>query len=453
MIFQALYPAIVKLSCDGSIVVLVVFALDWGFRNSMSSKLRRLWWLLIPTAFLVSVPLRLLPPTKLSVATISLSNAALIPVTAFSHEAKVAVSLEAILAVCWGIGSVAYLIIVAARTLQTYHFWAHQRLCTRTSLLELLEDCKMEMGIVTPFGLVLSDEIQAPAILGWLRPRILLPRNLTEQMSTRELQSILFHELAHLRSYDLLGSWFFTFACAIHWFNPLAHIAHHGWRQFIEESADETALTLLNGHNEPAYGEVLLKAIRHANSRPPCGALAIGESIHQLKYRLVMITQYRHRSTQPILAFLCGLPLVLGFILPISHAQTNDSATVADPKEIAVASIKAWLAGIDQGNYTQSWTDASPAFQKALTQAQWVGALKQVRKPLGKLKSRTLASAFLQPASSKDTPADAIKQSSDFMIAQYNTSFENLASSLETVTFAKSPEGSWKAAGYYIKPN
>ena len=241
--------------------------------------------------------------------------------------------------------------------------------------------------------------------------------------------------------------------CALHWFNPLAHIAYNAWRRFIEESADETVLTSLNGQNEPAYGEVLLKAIRHANSRPPCGALAIGESIHQLKYRLVVISQYRQRSTRPIVALLCGLPLILGFILPISHAQTNNSAAVADPKETAVAAIKAWLGVIDEGNYAQSWTEASPEFQKALTQAQWTSALNQVRTPLGKLKSRTLASAALQLASAKNAPDSLIKLSTDAVTAQFNTSFENMSAALETVIFEKGSNGSWQAVGYTIKPN
>lgn len=443
-----------QLSVDGSIAVLVVLALDWAFRNSMSTKWRRIWWVLLPIAFLVHVPLRLLPPIKLfSTETNSSTNAVTISLPA-THEATASLSRDEIFVICWAIGAAVYLILVAVRTLQTSRFWAHQRLCTRTPLLEMLEDCKMEIGVVTPIGLVLSDEIQAPAILGWLRPRILLPSLLTEQMTGPELRAVMLHELGHFRSGDLLWSWLFTLACAIHWYNPFVHWAHHAWRQFIEESADETVLTLLNDSSELAYGKVLLKAIRHANSRPPCGALAIGESIHQLKHRIIMITHCRNRSNRPIVALFCALPLLLGFILPISHAQTNNSVTVTDPKEAAVTAIKAWLELIDQGHYAQSWDEADgPEFKKALTQAQWVQALNQARKPLGKVKSRVLASAALQIASCKDAPSSVIKLSSDVVTAQFNTSFENMASSLETVLFVKTPDGSWKAVGYTVKPN
>ena len=42
-------------------------------------------------------------------------------------------------------------------------------------LLQPMEDCKQEAGITAPIGMVVSAHVSAPAILGWLRPRILLP--------------------------------------------------------------------------------------------------------------------------------------------------------------------------------------------------------------------------------------------------------------------------------------
>jgi hypothetical protein len=40
----------------------------------------------------------------------------------------------------------------------------------------------------------------------------------------------------------------------------------------------------------------------------------------------------------------------------------------------------------------------------------------------------------------------------DYVIAQFNTSFENLQYAVETVTFEKAADGTWKASGYYVKP-
>ena len=40
----------------------------------------------------------------------------------------------------------------------------------------------------------------------------------------------------------------------------------------------------------------------------------------------------------------------------------------------------------------------------------------------------------------------------DFVIAQFDSSFENMKYARETVTFEKEADGTWRAAGYYIKP-
>jgi len=120
----------------------------------------------------------------------------------------------------------------------------------------------------------------------------------------------------------------------------------------------------------------------------------------------------------------------------------------SEAKTAATAAMQTWLQEIDQNQYAQSWQDAAPSFQKALTSDKWVAALNSVRTPLGKCKDRKLASALEQT----EMPSAAGALKGDFVIAQYNTSFENLAYAVETVTFEKTPDGTWKAAGYFIKP-
>jgi hypothetical protein len=39
-----------------------------------------------------------------------------------------------------------------------------------------------------------------------------------------------------------------------------------------------------------------------------------------------------------------------------------------------------------------------------------------------------------------------------FIVAQFETSFENMKFARETVCFEKETDGTWHAAGYFIKP-
>ncbi len=149
--------------------------------------------------------------------------------------------------------------------------WSRERFSTDPVLVNLLEDCRQVAGVTAPMGLVVSNRIAAPALLGWLRPRILLPTPFVKSASPQEIRAVLFHELAHFKRLDIPMRWLFTLVRAVHWFNPLSHAAMAAWVRFSEEAADEDAIGWMNGPGSTAYGEILLKTL--GSCPPVCRAL------------------------------------------------------------------------------------------------------------------------------------------------------------------------------------
>jgi|GEM_PF-373743 len=129
------------------------------------------------------------------------------------------------------------------------------------------------------------------------------------------------------------------------------------------------------------------------------------------------------------------------------RSSSVDEAAFA--KDTAIAAMNTWLADVDAGDYGRSWDTASSLFQKALARDAWIQALNQVRKPLGTASSRRLLGAQL--ATKLPSPTGPLE--GEFVIAQFSTSFENAPKVVETVTFSKSPDGSWNCAGYFINAN
>jgi len=110
----------------------------------------------------------------------------------------------------------------------------------------------------------------------------------------------------------------------------------------------------------------------------------------------------------------------------------------------AVTVAQQWLAGIDAGDYAQSWTDAAEYFQGAITQDNWISALKSVRAPLGEMEIRTVDSAVTET----QMPG---APDGRYVVMQFETAFAKKNPATETVTFVLEKDGQWKAGGYYIK--
>lgn len=62
------------------------------------------------------------------------------------------------------------------------------------------------IGVASHVGVRISAHIHAPLLIGWLKPMILLPASMLTGYSTAQVESILAHELAHVRRHDYLIS-------------------------------------------------------------------------------------------------------------------------------------------------------------------------------------------------------------------------------------------------------
>jgi hypothetical protein len=105
---------------------------------------------------------------------------------------------------------------------------------------------------------------------------------------------------------------------------------------------------------------------------------------------------------------------------------------------------EAWLGLVDAGRYAESWTEAAAYFKGAVDAKSWERQVGAVRTPIGKLQSRAVKSA--KAATSLPGAPDG-----EYVVFQFDTSFERKATAVETVTVSKETDGAWRVSGYYIK--
>ena len=114
------------------------------------------------------------------------------------------------------------------------------------------------------------------------------------------------------------------------------------------------------------------------------------------------------------------------------------------PEQLAQQSSDSWLALVDSGKYADSWQEAASLFKGHVTQDQWTKMVGPVREPLGKVVSRKLKSAQY----TKTLPG---APDGEYVVIQYDTSFEHKQAAVETITPMLDKDGKWRVSGYLIK--
>jgi hypothetical protein len=130
---------------------------------------------------------------------------------------------------------------------------------------------------------------------------------------------------------------------------------------------------------------------------------------------------------------------ILSILFSLNPIQANEVA-----EKGAITASGAWLSLVDEGNYAESWNQAAGLFKNAVTKEQWQSTVKAVRTPLGKVVVRKLKSK-------KYTETMPGAPDGEYVVIQYETTFENKKSAVETVTPMLDKDGKWRVSGYYIK--
>ncbi|HDH50620.1 MAG TPA: DUF4019 domain-containing protein [Nitrospirae bacterium] len=109
-------------------------------------------------------------------------------------------------------------------------------------------------------------------------------------------------------------------------------------------------------------------------------------------------------------------------------------------EETPVQAVEKWLALIDEGKYSESWVGLADLFKKNVKKEEWADDLNRFRKPLGKLLKRELQ---------HDTKSSE-EQVGEYLIFQYEASFENKKLTTEAVSVVRDKDGKWRILGYFI---
>lgn len=106
---------------------------------------------------------------------------------------------------------------------------------------------------VTPAGLT-------PGVFGVFRPELILPRAVMRELSASQIQTVVAHEMCHIRRRDNLTAAIHKIIEVIFWFHPLVWWIGANLLHEREAACDESVIE--DGHEQVVYAESLLHVCR-----------------------------------------------------------------------------------------------------------------------------------------------------------------------------------------------
>ncbi|MEJ2724517.1 MAG: DUF4019 domain-containing protein [Deltaproteobacteria bacterium] len=134
----------------------------------------------------------------------------------------------------------------------------------------------------------------------------------------------------------------------------------------------------------------------------------------------------------------------MGLLIVVPFSICMVLSVESDMVMAGLSAAEKWLALVDEDRYAESWNEAAEYFKGAVEQEEWQESLQSVRKPFGEVISREVKTrSYL--TSLPGAP------DGEYVVIQFETSFENKKSAVETVIPMKDGDGRWRVSGYFIK--
>lgn len=171
------------------------------------------------------------------------------------------------------------------------------------------------LGVRQAVSLLQSTVVEAPALIGWLRPVILLPVGMLAGLSSAQVEMILAHELAHVRRRDFPVNLAVTLFETLGFYHPVVWWMGARLRQERENACDDLAIEAC-GDDRLGYARTLatIEAMRGASGRLAVAA-ASGSLLGRVR-RILRVEAPRARAHGAWrLAGLLAIAGVLAFTL------------------------------------------------------------------------------------------------------------------------------------------
>ena len=282
----------------------------------------------------------------------------------------------------WLIGVVASIVRLLAN-------WRFTRMLVRTAsemvpseVVAVFEAMKRQLAFSRSVRLMITDRVDGPSAIGWLKPVVLLPVTAITGLDAEQLKAIFAHELAHILRHDFALNVLQRSAEALLFYHPAVWWLSRRIRTEREHCCDDVALQLCG--DRLVYAQALVR-LEQARATPSNLAVAAAGSSLPQRVRRVLGGEASGAEWQPA-AFSSAFVVAVWVIASLWQSDSLAASPMPAPPPAPPALVQA--------------TEAPTLLQVALATLagpQQQSNLASVRGIVGKVgSSETLAGTLVE---------------------------------------------------------
>lgn len=194
---------------------------------------------------------------------------------------------------------------------------------------EAFDRLRMRLRVSRPVRLLVSGIVHAPAVVGLLRPVVLVPAGALAGLPPEQMEAVLLHELAHIRRSDNLVNALQSVVETLLFYHPAVWWVSGHMRSEREVCCDDAAIAVTG--DAQSYARALAEIGSSAHAQYQAAVAANGGSLANRIARLLGVKRPVSRASSP--ALVATAAALVAIAVMAAFAQTGQP-------QFEVASIK-----------------------------------------------------------------------------------------------------------------
>ncbi|WP_443946273.1 M56 family metallopeptidase [Pedobacter sp. AW1-32] len=237
----------------------------------------------------------------------------------------------------YGIGILLQLFVISKGYRQLATFKSNGLSEVPANWQKIFQKVSLRLNLKRKIRFHLSNLINVPLVIGYLKPIVLFPLAVVNQLDEDQVEAVLIHELSHIRRNDFFLNLIKTAIETILFFNPFVWMAGKFIHIEREHACDDLVLKLTG---QPLnYAHALLKLELIKDKASPAFALAATGKTQNLYQRIKRITNMKTNylnAKQQMAALTLGVACVcsIAWINPDKKTGSDHKTTILQTENI-----------------------------------------------------------------------------------------------------------------------